>query len=42
MTKSGELKSEIVITEAGGVLTGRIDKLLRKEADQKGVQGVHR
>ena len=35
--KSGELKSEIVITEAGGVLTGRIDKLLRKEADQKGV-----
>ena len=35
--KSGELKSEIVITEAGGVLTGRVDKLLRKEADQKGV-----
>jgi uncharacterized protein (DUF2147 family) len=29
-----ELKSEIVITEQGGVLTGRIDKLLRKDADQ--------
>ena len=35
--KSGELKSEIVISEASGVLTGHIDKLLRKEADQKGV-----
>ena len=29
--KSGELKSEIVISEASGVLTGHIDKLLRKE-----------
>ena len=29
-----EVKSEIVITENGGVLTGRIEKLLRKGADQ--------
>lgn len=35
--KTGELKSLIVITEAGGVLSGRIDKLLRKNADQKAV-----
>lgn len=35
--KTGELKSLIVIVETGGVLNGRIDKLLRKEADQKGV-----
>ena len=35
--KTGELKSLIVVTENNGVLTGRIDKLLRKEADQKGV-----
>jgi len=28
-----ELKSEVVITENDGVLTGRIDKLLRKGAD---------
>lgn len=35
--KTGELKSLIVITDTGGVLNGRIDKLLRKEADQKGV-----
>jgi uncharacterized protein (DUF2147 family) len=28
-----ELKSEVVITEKDGVLTGRIDKLLRKGAD---------
>jgi len=33
--KTGELKSEIVISEAGGALTGRITKLLRKDADQK-------
>ena len=33
--KTNELKSLIVITESGGVLTGRIDKLLRKDADQK-------
>lgn len=35
--KTGELKSLIVITDTDGVLNGRIDKLLRKEADQKGV-----
>ena len=35
--KTGELKSLIVITDTGGVLNGRIDKLLRKEADQKAV-----
>jgi len=33
--KTGELKSLIIIKEAGGVLTGHIDKLLRKDADQK-------
>ena len=32
--KTGEIKSEIVITDQGGVLSGRIDKLLRKNADQ--------
>ena len=30
--KTKELKSEIVISEAGGVLLGRISKLLRKNA----------
>ncbi|APW40465.1 hypothetical protein RD110_04445 [Rhodoferax koreense] len=35
--KTGELKSQIHIAEAGGVLTGRIDKLLRKEAKQDAV-----
>lgn len=35
--KTGELKSLIVITDTGGVLSGRIDKLLRKNADQKAV-----
>jgi uncharacterized protein (DUF2147 family) len=35
--KTGELKSLIVITDNGGVLNGHIDKLLRKEADQKAV-----
>jgi uncharacterized protein (DUF2147 family) len=29
-----EAKSEVVITEANGVLTGKISKLLRKEAKQ--------
>ncbi len=33
--KTGELKSLVVINEAGGVLTGHIDQLLRKNADQK-------
>ncbi len=31
--KTGEVKSEIVITDQGGVLSGRVDKLLRKNAD---------
>ena len=35
--KTGELKSLIVIAEKGGALNGHIEKLLRKEADQKGV-----
>lgn len=35
--KTGETKSLIQITESNGVLSGRIDKLLRKEADQKAV-----
>ena len=33
--KSGELKSEIVVTDAAGVLTGKVTKLLRKDADPK-------
>jgi uncharacterized protein (DUF2147 family) len=32
--KTGETKSLIVIAEQGGVLTGKVDKLLRKNADQ--------
>lgn len=35
--KTGEIKSLIQITESNGAVTGRIDKLLRKEADQKAV-----
>ncbi len=35
--KTGELKSLIVIADTGGALNGRIEKLLRNEADQKGV-----
>jgi len=35
--KTGELKSLIQISESSGVLSGRIDKLLRKEVDQKAV-----
>lgn len=31
--KTGEPKAEIRITDAGGVLTGRIEKFLRKGAD---------
>ena len=31
--KTGEVKSQVAITEANGVLTGRIEKLLRKGAD---------
>lgn len=35
--KAGELKSLIQISDSNGVLSGRIDKLLRKQADQKAV-----
>ena len=35
--KTGELKSLIQITESNGVLSGRVEKLLRKDADQKAV-----
>ena len=35
--KTKEIKSEIVITDAAGVLSGKVTKLLRKEADQKAV-----
>ena len=33
--KTKEIKSEIVVTESGGVLSGKVTKLLRKDADQK-------
>ena len=32
-----EIKSEVVITEAGGILTGKISKILRKDAKQDAV-----
>jgi uncharacterized protein (DUF2147 family) len=35
--KTGEIKSLVVITETDGVLSGRIEKLLRKDADQNAV-----
>ena len=35
--KTKEIKSEILITEAAGVLSGKVTKLLRNEADQKAV-----
>ncbi len=35
--KTKEIKSEIVVTESGGVLSGKVTKLLRKDADQKAV-----
>jgi uncharacterized protein (DUF2147 family) len=35
--KTKELKSEIVVTETAGVISGKVTKLLRKEADQKAV-----
>jgi len=35
--KTKELKSEVQISEAGGVLTGKVTKLLRKEARQDAV-----
>jgi uncharacterized protein (DUF2147 family) len=35
--KTKELKSELVLSESNGVITGRIAKLLRKEAKQDAV-----
>ncbi|MEY2684398.1 MAG: hypothetical protein RJA09_1542 [Pseudomonadota bacterium] len=35
--KTGETKSLVVITDNAGVLSGRIDKLLRKGADQNAI-----
>lgn len=34
--KSGEAKAQMRIVESNGVVSGRIEKLLRKEADQNG------
>jgi uncharacterized protein (DUF2147 family) len=35
--KTKEIKSEIIITETAGVLSGKVNKLLRKDVDQKAV-----
>jgi len=35
--KTNEVKSEVQITESGGVLTGKVTKLLRKGANQAAV-----
>ena len=35
--KTGEVKSQIRISEAGGAVSGRIEKLLRKDAKQDAV-----
>ena len=35
--KSGEPKSEVRISDSGGVLSGRVEKLLRKGADPQAV-----
>jgi len=35
--KTKEVKSQVVISESGGVLSGKIDKLLRKDAKQDAV-----
>ncbi len=35
--KSGEVRSEVVITESGGQLNGKLTKLLRKDAKQDAV-----
>ena len=35
--KTKEVKSEIVVTESAGVISGKVSKLLRKDADQKAV-----
>ena len=37
--KTNEIKSEVQITESGGVLTGKITKLLRKGAKQDAICG---
>lgn len=34
---TGEAKSEVVITESAGVISGRISRLLRKDADPKAI-----
>ena len=35
--KTNEVKSQIQVTESGGVVTGKIEKLLRKDAKQDAV-----
>jgi uncharacterized protein (DUF2147 family) len=35
--KTKEIKSEIVVAESAGIISGKISKLLRKDADQKAV-----
>lgn len=35
--KTNEVKSQVVISESGGVLSGKIEKLLRKDAKQDAV-----
>lgn len=35
--KTKEVKSEIIIAETAGVLSGKVSKLLRKDVDQKAV-----
>ena len=35
--KTGAAKAQIVISDKGGVLTGRIEKVLKKDADPKAV-----
>ena len=35
--KTKEIKSEILVTETAGVLSGKVTKLLRKDVDQKAV-----
>jgi uncharacterized protein (DUF2147 family) len=35
--KTKEIKSEIVITETAGMLSGKVNKLLRKDVDQKAI-----
>ena len=35
--KTGEAKSEVRITESGGVLSGKVERILRKDADPAAV-----